>query len=241
MPPNWFDEDVAETYDDGVQPPPSAAIELLTRLAAPGGRALEFAIGTGRFALPLAARGVRVEGVELSSAMLARLRAKPGGDEARIPAVVGDMTTASRPGPFDVVFLVFNTIMNLTAQAAQAACFANAAQHLRSGGAFLVETGIPALRLLPPGERYVTVEVTDQHLCVDEYDVLTQQLVSHHITTRADGRVARRSVPFRYVWPAELDLMAEMAGLRLQDRWADWDQTPLSEGSESHISIWTKD
>ena len=238
---NWFDEDVASTYDEGCDPLPEAGIELLASLAAPGGRALELAIGTGRVALPLAARGVEVAGVELSAAMLARLRAKPGGDAASIPVVLGDMAVERAPGAFDVVHLVFNTIMNLTTQDAQVACFANAARHLRPGGAFVVEVGVPALRLLPPGRRWVAYDVSDDHVGVDEYDVLTQAMVSHHTTTRADGRVSRTSTPFRYVWPAELDLMARLAGLRLRDRWADWDRSPFTEDSTSHVSVWTKD
>jgi SAM-dependent methyltransferase len=241
VPKNWFDEDIAATYDDGLVPLPDAAIDLLAELASPGGRALEFAIGTGRVALPLAERGVRVAGIELSPAMLARLRAKPGGDEARIPVVVGDMATEHVPGTFDLVYLIFNTIMNLTTQDAQVACFANAARHLAPGGAFVVETGVPGLRLLPPGQRYVTFDLSAGHVGVDEYDVLTQGLVSHHTTTRADGRIHRFSTPFRYVWPAELDLMARLAGLRHRDRWAGWDRAPFSETSQSHVSVWTKD
>lgn len=241
MPTDWFDERVATTYDDGLAPLPDAGIELLSQLARPGGRALELAIGTGRVALPLAARGISVAGVELSSAMLARLRAKPGGDDAAVPVVVGDMTNEYAGDGFDVVYLVFNTIMNLTTQDAQVACFGNAARHLRTNGTFVVETMVPALRLLPPGQRYVTYEVSEAHIGVDEYDVAMQQLVSHHTTTRADGRVERVSVPFRYVWPSELDLMARLAGMRLRDRWADWDRTPFTDSSGSHISVWVKD
>src|SRR5205085_480602 len=157
-----------------------------------------------------------------------------------MPVVVGDMATEQVPGTFDVVYLVFNTIMNLTTQDAQLACFTNAARHLRPGGTFVIETGVPALRLLPPGQRYVAFEVTADHVGVDEYDVLNQGLVSHHTTTGADGGIRRFSTPFRYVWPAELDLMARLAGLRLRDRWADWDKTPFTEASQSHVSVWVK-
>ena len=240
MATNWFDDGVAATYDDDLAPPDETGLAVLERLAGPGGRALELAIGTGRIALPLAARGVRVEGIELSRPMLARLRAKSGGDEASIPVVLGDMATAVVAGTFDVVYLVFNTIMNLTTQDAQVACFANAARHLRPGGAFVVETMVPALRLLPPGRRYVPFEVTAHHIGVDEYDVVSQSLVSHHTTTRSDGRIERMSVPFRYVWPAELDLMARLAGLQLRDRWADWDHAEFTEASDSHVSTWVK-
>ncbi len=241
MPTNWLDERVAATYDDGLAPLPDVGIDLLTELAGPGGHALEFAIGTGRVALPLAARGISVAGIELSYAMLARLRGKPGGDDPAVPVVLGDMTTEHAGDGFDVVYLVFNTIMNLTTQDAQVACFANAARHLRTGGVFVIETMVPALRLLPPGQRYVTYEVSEAHIGVDEYDVAMQQLVSHHTRTRANGRIERVSVPFRYAWPSELDLMARLAALRLRDRWADWDRTPFTDTSGSHISVWIKD
>ncbi len=241
MPRNWFDEDVAATYDDGETPLPDSGIDLLVQLAGPDGRALEFAIGTGRVGLPLAARGITVSGIELSPAMVAQLRAKPGGDRASIEVVVGDMTSERVAGGFDLVYLVFNTIMNLTSQDAQVACFANAARHLRPGGAFLIETGVPALRKLPPGQRFVTFALTPEHVGVDEYDVVGQGLVSHHTTTGGDGHIRRSSIPFRYVWPAELDLMARLAGLRLHDRLADWDRSPFTEASESHISVWIKE
>jgi SAM-dependent methyltransferase len=237
---NWFGEDVAATYDDDETPLPDSGIELLAQLAGADGRALEFAIGTGRVALPLAARGIRVAGIELSAAMVARLRTKPGGDKTSIEVVVGDMTTARVGGTFDLVFLVFNTIMNLTTQDAQVACFANAAQHLRPGGAFVIETGVPALRKLPPGQRFVTFALTPEHVGVDEYDVVEQGLVSHHVTTGGDARVRRSAIPFRYVWPAELDLMARLAGLRLHDRFGDWDRSPFTQTSESHVSVWIK-
>ena len=240
MLPNWFDEGVAATYDDDNDPLPEAGLDLLAELAAPGGTALELAIGTGRVALPLARRGVRVSGIELSPAMLARLRAKPGGDAASMPVALGDMTTQTMPGTFDVVYLVFNTIQNLTSQDAQAACFANAAAHLRPGGTFIVETGVPRLRRLPPGQRYLAFDVSAGHVGVDEFDVAVQGLVSHHTTFRAGGRVDRVSVPFRYVWPAELDLMARLAGLRLRDRWAGWTREALTSESGAHVSVWEK-
>jgi len=240
VPRNWFGEDVAATYDDDtLDRPADVAADALAALAGPGGAALEFAIGTGRIALPLTARGVRVSGIELSEAMLARLRAKPGGDEATVPVVVGDMAAARVPGSFDLVYLVFNTIQNLTSQDAQVACFANAARHLRPGGAFVVETGVPGLRKLPPGQRYVLFDAGPAHIGVDEYEPAVQSLVSHHTTVR-DGSVQQVSVPFRYVWPAELDLMARLAGLRLADRWADWSGAPFTSDSESHVSVWER-
>jgi SAM-dependent methyltransferase len=240
VPQNWFGEDVAATYDDDtLDRPADAAADALAALAGPGRGALEFAIGTGRVALPLAARGVRVSGIELSEAMLARLRAKPGGGEGAIPVVVGDMAVARVPGSFDLVYLVFNTIQNLTSQDAQVACFANASRHLRPGGVFVVETGVPGLRRLPPGQRFVLFDAGPAHIGVDEYEPAVQGLVSHHTTVR-DGAARQISVPFRYVWPAELDLMARLAGLRLADRWADWSGAPFTSDSESHVSVWER-
>jgi SAM-dependent methyltransferase len=211
-------------------------VDFLAELAA-GGRALEFAIGTGRTALPLAARGVEVHGIELSRAMVARLRAKPGGEE--IGVTMGDMATASAPGSCRLVYLVFNTIMNLTSQEGQAACFRNAAAHLEAGGCFVVEVGVPDLQRLPPGERYVVFDFSTDHVGIDEYDVARQGLVSHHFSRRGQ-QWELSSGPFRYVWPAELDLMAQMAGLQLRERWADWQRTPFTSDSRQHVSVWEK-
>ena len=243
---DWFGEEVAAAYDrdTATMSEPSALalqLDLLTALAA-GAPALEFAIGTGRVAIPLASRGVRVSGIDRSPAMVARLRAKPGGDEASIPVVLGDMATVRAPGAgtFGLVFLVFNTLANLTTQDAQVDCFRNAATHLAPGGVFLVELGIPALQRLPPGDRYVTFDRSDTHVGIDEYDVATQHMWSHHITFGADGRVRRSSPPFRYAWPAELDLMARLAGMRLRDRWSDWSGSPFASESRFHVSVWQK-
>src|SRR3954470_12604745 len=216
----YFDADVAAGYDDpadvmfqpaGIDP----VVDLLVELAG-GGRALELGIGTGRIALPLAARGVPVHGIELSRAMAARLRAKPGGDA--VPITIGDFATARADGPFSVAYVVFNTIGNLTTQAEQVACFGNVAAHLRPGGRFVIEVGVPDLRRLPPGETYRAFHVGEDSWGFDEYDVAGQGLISHHFSA-AHGRM---SIPFRYVWPAELDLMAELAGMRLQERWSGW-------------------
>jgi hypothetical protein len=207
-------------------------VDVLAELAG-GGPALELAIGTGRIALPLAARGVPVAGIDLSEPMLAELRAKPGGDA--IPVAVGDMTTTRVDGSFRVVYLVFNTIGNLVGQDAQVACFENAAAHLEPGGCFVIELEVPALRRLPPGERYVVFDAGERHGGIDEYDVATQHLVSHHYSQRG-----RSSMPFRYAWPAELDLMARIAGLTLRDRWAGWDRSPFTNESTKHVSIWEK-
>lgn len=245
VPIDWFGEDVAATYDADCAEEfsPGAleqTVEALSDLAA-GGPVLELAIGTGRVALPLAQRGLSVSGIELSDAMVARLRAKPGGQQ--IPVAMGDMATVHAPGrgTFRLVLLVFNTIMNLTSQDAQARCFQNAADHLAPGGVFVVETMLPALRELPIGQRFVPFSVTDRHMGVDEYDVVTQGLTSHHVVTHDDGSVARTSTPFRYVWPSELDLMARLAGLRLVDRWDGWSRRQFDDRSTAHVSVWRKD
>lgn len=237
----YFGERVAATYDD-----PSSemfdpavievTVDVLAGLAG-SGRALEFAIGTGRIALPLAARGVQVHGIDMSRAMVARLRAKPGGDA--IGVTFGDFATTQVPGPFSVVYLVFNTIMNLTTQAAQVACFGNAAAHLEPGGCFVIEVGIPDLRRLPPGQDAVPFQVSPTRWAFDRYDVATQAMSSNYVTVE-DGRGEYRSIPFRYVWPAELDLMAQLAGLRLRDRWDGWTGKPFTSESRQHISLWEK-
>jgi SAM-dependent methyltransferase len=237
-----FSEEVASSYDDVPEPmvdgtPVDVAAVVLQELAS-GGRVLELAIGTGRVALPLAARGVEIAGVELSQAMLARLRAKSGGEA--IPVVLGDMTSAGAEGAFSLVYLVFNTIENVTTQAGQVAVFRNAAAHLAPGGCFLIECVIPDLRRLPQGETAVVFDASDRHFGIDEYDVASQGLISHHFTKLDDGRWDYGSGPFRYVWPAELDLMAELAGLRLRERWGGWDRRPFESESRLHISIWEK-
>ncbi len=243
---NWFGEDVAATYDEDAseisQPDIlNPQLDLLDELAA-GGPVLEFAIGTGRVGLPLAGRGLAVAGIELSTAMVARLRAKPGGDEGSLPIVIGDMATAEAPGAgsFRLVFLVFNSLMNLTTQDAQIDCFRNAVRHLAPGGQFLVELPIPALRRLPVGERYVVFDHSGTHVGIDEYDIATQRQWSHHISFLADGRVHRTSPPFRFVWPAELDLMARLAGMRPVHRWGDWDRRAFTSESTKHVSVWQK-
>ncbi|HEU4571052.1 MAG TPA: class I SAM-dependent methyltransferase [Candidatus Limnocylindrales bacterium] len=216
------------------------AVSLLAELAS-AGPALEFGIGTGRIALPLAARGVDVHGIDLSEAAVARLRSKPRGD--RVPVTIGDFSAraveSAPPGSFALVYLVFNTIMNVTTQAGQVAVFRNAAAHLRPDGVFLIETMIPDLQRLPVGERFVPFDVSPDHLGVDEYDLVAQGLVSHHWTRRGDEWESS-SGPFRFVWPAELDLMAELAGLRLRHRWASFGRDPLTAESRSHVSVWEK-
>jgi SAM-dependent methyltransferase len=237
----YFGEDVAAIYDDGFEGQFDPAViettaDALAELAG-GGRALEFAVGTGRVALPLAARGVEVHGIDLSRAMAARLRAKPGGEA--IPVTIGDFATTRVEGTFSLVYLVFNTIMNVTTQDAQVACFRNAAAHLEPGGCFVVEVGVPDLRRLPPGQTAVPFQVSETGWAFDLYDTATQAMSSNYITV-AGGRGEYRSIPFRYVWPAELDLMAQLAGMRRYDRWAGWAREPFTSESGQHVSVWTK-
>ncbi len=228
-----YDEDDPEMFDPAVLEP---AVHVLRDLAGHG-RALEFGIGTGRVALPLAERDVPVHGIELSRAMVAKLREKPDADA--IGVTIGDFSTTVVDGSFSLVYLVYNTIMNLTTQAAQVACFRNAAAHLGPGGCFVIEVMVPELRRLPPGERLCFWHASDDEWGVDEYDVATQGLVSHHLRF-VDGRAERLSMPFRYVWPSELDLMAELAGMRLRERWEDWDRSPFTNESRRHVSVWEK-
>lgn len=239
-----WDADVAARYDtpgEGMFAPEvlEPTVAVLAELAG-GGRALELAIGTGRVAVPLAAAGVPVTGIELSNAMIARLREKAGAD--RIPVVQGDMSEVWAGEGFTMAFLVFNTISNLLTQEQQVRCFQNAARHLAPGGCFVVELWVPQLRSLPPGHGG-TVEVSEPgYLLVDTYDVLRQLVVSHHVRFDPDlsgGREARMGrTPHRYIWPAELDLMARLAGFELESRWADWDRSEFTAASRSHVSVY---
>jgi SAM-dependent methyltransferase len=235
----YFDEPVAERYDrsaaDMFDPAVlDPVVDFLVELAR-SGRALELGIGTGRIALPLARRGVTVHGIDLSKAMVARLRAKPGGED--IPVSIGDFATTTVGGTFSVVYLVFNTIMNLTTQAGQVACFRNAASHLEPGGCFVIEVGIPELRRLPPGDSARVFHVSDDRWGLDEYNVAEQGLTSHHFQV-VNGGLVRNSVPFRYVWPSELDLMAKLAGMELRERWSGWKREPFTNESGNHVSVW---
>jgi len=228
-----YDEDSAEMFEPEVLEP---VVDFLAEIAG-GGRALELGIGTGRIALPLARRGVPVHGIDMSRAMVARLRAKPGG--ADIGVTIGDFATTSVDGAFSVAYLVFNTIGNLTTQEAQVACFRNVAAHLQPGGGFVIEVGVPELRRLPPGETVRAFHVSETRWGFDEYDVAAQGLTSHHFRIR-DGRVDHFSMPFRYVWPSELDLMAQVAGMRLRERWGGWKREPFTGDSRKHVSVWEK-
>nr|WP_229924335.1 class I SAM-dependent methyltransferase [Streptomyces sulfonofaciens] len=212
------------------------ALDFLAARAG-GGRALEFAIGTGRVALPLSARGVPVAGIELSEPMARRLRGKPGG--ADLPVTIGDMATARVPGEFGLVYLVFNTITNLLSQDQQIACFRNAARHLGPGGRFVIENFVPDLRRLPPGETARPAHIGADHVGFDTYDVPNQRMVSHHYWI-TDGRADTFRSQHRFVWPSELDLMGRLAGLEPRERWADWRETPFTAESDSHVSVWQK-
>jgi len=242
MPEYYFGEQIAERYDESLADifDPAVvdpAVDLLAELAGHGA-ALELGIGTGRIALPLAQRGIRVHGIELSSAMVARLRAKVGAEQ--IDVTIGDFATTRVDGTFSLAYLVFNTINNLTTQDEQVACFQNAAAHLEPGGTFLIEVGVPALQWLPPGERFHPFHVSAIHLGIDEYDVANQGLVSHHF--RAVGEAfEKRSIPFRYVWASELDLMARLAGMNLRGRWSGWKREPFTSDSTKHVSVWEKE
>jgi SAM-dependent methyltransferase len=228
-----YDETAANLFAPAVLEP---AVDFLAERVG-SGRALELGIGTGRVALPLAARGISVNGIELSRAMVARLRAKPGGDAIRI--TIGDFATAKAEGTFSLVYLLRNTIMNLTTQAAQVACFRNAAEHLEPGGRFVIEVVVPDLQRLPPGETFHVFAWDESHQGFDEYDVANQGLISHHFRA-IDGVIQLESIPFRYAWPAELDLMAEMAGLVLSERWSGWEGQPFTSESREHVSVWEK-
>jgi SAM-dependent methyltransferase len=241
MPEDHFGERVAERYDEsaaGMFEPAvvDPVVDVLADLAGHGA-ALELGIGTGRIALPLAQRGVRVHGIDLSGAMVARLRAKPGAEQ--IGVTIGDFAVTTVEGRFSVAYLVFNTIMNLTTQDGQIACFQNVAAHLEPGGCFVIEVMVPALQRLPPGETVRAFDVSPTHLGFDEYDVASQGLISHHYSV-VDGDLDVLSMPFRYVWPSELDLMARLAGMTLRERWGGWRREPFTSDSTKHVSVWEK-
>jgi SAM-dependent methyltransferase len=231
---NYFAGESAARYDESTGPYFDPAViattvDFLAPLA--GGGALELAIGTGRIALPLAQRGVRVAGIDLSPDMVAQLRKKPSGDE--IPVAIGDYATTKVAGTFSLVYLVFNSINNQTTQEAQVASFENAAAHLEPGGRFVVEVGVPNT------QRLEVFDLSDTHVGVDELDFDTQRLVSHHFNL-IDGRWERFSIPFRSVSPAELDLMARLAGMTLCERWSGWEREPFTSESPKHVSVWQK-
>lgn len=227
-----YDESSAFMFAPEVLDP---AVQFLAESAG-GGPALEFAIGTGRVAVPLMEQGVSVSGIELSQPMVDQLMKK----RADIPVVVGDMATSTMPGAFSLVYLVWNSIGNLRTQAEQVACFRNAARHLSPGGRFVIELWIPGIRRFPPGQAAVPFHVGEHHVGFDTYDMATQQGTSHHYRRHPDGTVDHGSSNFRYIWPSECDLMAELAGMTLESRAADWQGNPFTNESENHISVWRK-
>ncbi|MEU4676987.1 class I SAM-dependent methyltransferase [Micromonospora sp. NPDC023737] len=235
-----WDAETAERYDTpgtGMFAPEviEPAVDRLAELA-DGGRALEFAIGTGRVAIPLAQRGIPVTGVELSRPMIDRLRAKV--DAATIPVTVGDMATTVVPGDYSLVYLVFNTISNLLSQAEQVECFRNAARHLVPGGCFVIELWVPELRKLPPGQQAVVWNSEPGYIGLDTYDVLNQYVVSHHFRFDEGRQAHLGRSPHRYIWPSELDLMAQLAGFELESRHADWTGAEFTADSRSHVSVY---
>ena len=235
-----WDSGAAKNYDtpgtgmfaDEVLKP---AVVRLAELAS-GGGALEFAIGTGRVAIPLRARGVPVSGIELSRAMVDQLRTKAG--EQAIPVVIGDMAKAAVIGDFALVYLVFNTISNLLTQAGQVECFRNAARHLKPGGRFVIELEVPELPKQAPAAQAIVCQSRPGYICVDTFDVASQQLVSHHFEFSEGKETALFRSPHRYVWPSELDLMGQLAGFELESRHSDWSGTPFTSASRSHVSVY---
>jgi SAM-dependent methyltransferase len=237
-----FGADIADAYDRSVAAlsTPEAVDPVVDFLDSQAWdrRALELGIGTGRIALPLASRGIEVHGIELSKAMASKLREKVHGDA--IEVTIGDFSTTSARGAFSVVYLVFNTIMNLTTQEAQTQCFRNVSANLKPHGTFVVEVGVPGLQRLAPGQLLQDFRVDDSVWGIDKYDVVTQSLESHYFRFADDGGVRHSFAPFRYVWPSELDLMAQLAGLQLRERWADWKRAPFTAESRSHVSVWER-
>ena len=244
MPSITWDSELADVYDvtySGMFEPSvlDPMTSVLAELAG-GGSALEFAVGTGRVALALRARGIEVHGLELSRHMAERLSAKPGGEA--VPVTIGDMTAARAPGaPFRLVYLVANTIMNVTTQDDQLAVFGNAAAHLEPGGCFVVEVIVPQLRSVPPGDTSRVFTLDPDHVGIETFDDLVGQIAWSHHWIEADGRLVRHSAPYRYVWPSELDLMARLAGFRLRERWAGWDRAPFTSGSHTQVAVFEKD
>lgn len=229
----WYDELAADMFQPAVVDP---VVDVLADLAGHGA-ALELGIGTGRIALALARRGVRVHGIDLSAPMIAKLRAKPGAEE--IGVTIGDFATTRVEGTFSVAYLVWNAIMNLTTQDEQVACFQNAAAHLEPGGCLVAEVNVPGLQRLPPGETVQPFHVSATRLGFDEYDVVSQGLVSHHFW-KAGRTFEASSAPYRYVWPSELDLMARLAGMKLRERWGGWKREPFTSDSTQNVSVWEK-
>ena len=242
MPSVEWGPEIAEVYDTTYAHKATSEVldpmvDLLAELAGKG-RALEFAVGTGRVALPLSERGVDVHGIELSPHMLERLRTKPGAHS--VHSVLGDMTKTRIPGDFSLVYLVANTIMNVTTQDEQIAVFENAAAHLASGGCFVIDLIVPQLRRVPLSEAGRVFTLQPDHVGIETFDDTVGQISWSHHWIEAEGQLVHHAAPYRYVWPSELDLMARLAGFKLRDRWADWQRKPFTSESDSHVSIFEK-
>jgi SAM-dependent methyltransferase len=237
-----WDGDVAEIYDaiyaDLAEPSVvDPIVDLLAQLVGDGA-ALEFAVGTGRVALPLSARGIAVQGIELSPDMADQLRGKPGADT--VPVTIGDMTTTRLSGRFELVYLVANSIMNVTTQEEQIAVFSNAAAHLVSGGHFVIELIVPQLRRVPLSEAAWVFRLDPDHVGIETFDDVVGQVAWSHHWMEVDGRLVRHAAPYRYIWPSELLLMANIAGFELQDRWGDWDRSPFTSESAKRVTVFVK-
>jgi len=234
--PAFFGDRWADVYDKGTPLDPAPAVEFLAGLAG-GGRVLELAIGTGRVALPLASRGITVEGIEASDAMVERLRAKPGG--AEIPVAIGDMADVPAQGPFRLVYLVFNTLFNLPSADRQVDCFRNVARVLDADGAFVIECFVPDPARFDRGQRVEALAVTEDSATIEvlRHDAVAQRFTTQKITFDSQG-IRLYPVALRYCWPSELDLMAGQAGLRLRERYADWDRRPFGSDSPGHVSVY---
>jgi SAM-dependent methyltransferase len=237
-----WDEEIAAVYDETYEAKfaPEVVdpmVDLLEHLA-DGGAVLEFAVGTGRVALPLSARGVMVQGIELSPAMAARLNAKPGSERVRV--TVGDMCTTRVGDEFSVVYIVANSLMNVTTQHEQLSVFTNAARHLRTRGSFVVELIVPQLQKVPPGETARVFTLEPDHVGIETFDDLVGQIAWSHHWMHVQDRFVRHSAPYRYLWPGELDLMGALAGLRLRDRWADWHRAPFRSDSPAQVAVFEK-
>lgn len=233
-----YGENIADIYDEWYEDYDHAAIDLLAELAH-GGRALELGIGTGRIALPLAAAGVEVHGLDASPSMLARLLAKPGGD--RVPVTIGEFAEVGVAGEFALVYIVFNTFFALPTQADQVRCFRNVAAHLAPGGCFLIEAFVPDMMLFSRGQFTRAGQVTTERVVLEaaQHDPVSQRVVAQHVVI-TDGQIRLYPVQLRYAWPAELDLMAQLAGLRLRERWSDWQRAPFTAESTKHVSVYER-
>jgi SAM-dependent methyltransferase len=237
--PTTYGDRWAELYDQwvaGLRLDTEGAVEFLVGMAGTG-PVLELAIGTGRVAIPLAQRGIGVQGIDASEAMVGKLRAKPGGES--IPVTIGDFADVAVEGRFSLIFVVFNTLFALLDQEAQVRCFRNVAGHLAEGGAFVVEAFVPDVARFDRGQRTDAVRVATDHVYLDaaRLDLIAQRIDSQQIMIEG-GRVRLFPVKLRFAWPSELDLMARLAGLRLRERWASWDRQPFTASSGKHVSVY---